>query len=55
MTCGNCAEAVETALLAEPGVQMAHVDLDRGSATVWGIAPLSALKTAVQSAGFQVS
>ena len=55
MTCGNCAEAVETALLAEPGVEMAHVDLNRGSATVWGAAPLSALKTAVQSAGFQVS
>ncbi len=55
MTCGNCAEAVESALLAAPGVEMAHVDLNRGSATVWGIAPLSALKTAVQSAGFQVS
>ncbi len=55
MTCGNCAEAVETALLAEPGVEMARVDLNRGSATVWGIAPLSVLKAAVQSAGFQVS
>ena len=55
MTCGNCAEAVETALLAEPGVEMARVDLDRGSATVWGAVPLSALKAAVQSAGFQVS
>ena len=55
MTCGNCAEAVETALLAEPGVEMARVNLNRGSATVWGIAPLSVLKAAVQSAGFQVS
>ena len=55
MTCGNCAEAVETALLAEPGVEMARVDLNRGSATVWGAAPLSSLKAAVQSAGFQVS
>lgn len=55
MTCGNCAQAVETALLAEPGVEMARVDLERGRATVWGAASLSALETAVQSAGFQVS
>ncbi len=55
MTCGNCAQAVETALLAEPGVRMAHVDLDRARATVRGAAPLSALKAAVQGAGFQVS
>ncbi len=55
MTCGNCAEAVETALLAEPGVELARVDLDRGRATVWGAAPLSSLEAAVQSAGFQVS
>ena len=53
MTCGNCAEAVETALLAEPGVEAARVDLARGSATVWGAAQPGALKAAVQSAGFQ--
>lgn len=53
MTCGNCAEAVETALLAEPGVEMARVDLDRGRATVWGEVAHGTLKTAVQNAGFQ--
>ncbi len=53
MTCGTCAEAVESALLAAPGVEKARVDLDRGSATVWGAAPLGTLRTAVQSAGFQ--
>ncbi|MYA09014.1 MAG: hypothetical protein F4060_13980 [Holophagales bacterium] len=52
MTCGNCADAVETALLAAPGVQAARVDLTGGTATVWGAAAASALREAVQDAGF---
>ena len=52
MTCGNCADAVESALLAAPGVQAARVDLTGGTATVWGAAAASTLRDAVQDAGF---
>ncbi len=52
MTCGNCADAVESALLAAPGVQAARVDLTGGTATVWGAAAASTLREAVQDAGF---
>lgn len=52
MTCGHCAETVESALLAAPGVQAARVDLTGGTATVWGAAAASALREAVQDAGF---
>lgn len=52
MTCGNCADAVESALLAAPGVQAARVDLTGGTATVWGGAAASTLREAVQDAGF---
>lgn len=52
MTCGNCADAVESALLAAPGVQAARVDLSGGTATVWGGAAASTLREAVQDAGF---
>ncbi len=55
MTCNRCATTVETALLAEPGVESARVDLARGRATVWGRAPKTALETAVESAGFRIS
>ncbi len=52
MTCGNCADAVESALLAAPGVQAARVDLPGGTATVWGAVGASTLREAVQDAGF---
>lgn len=52
MTCGNCADAVESALLAAPGVQAARVDLTGGTATVWGAAAAATLREAVQDAGF---
>lgn len=52
MTCGNCADAVESALLAAPGVQAARVDLTGGTATVWGAAAATTLREAVQDAGF---
>lgn len=52
MTCGNCAEAVESALLAAPGVQAARVDLTGGTVTVWGAAAAPVLREAVQDAGF---
>ena len=52
MTCGNCADAVESALLAAPGVHAARVDLTGGTATVWGAAAASTLRDAVQDAGF---
>lgn len=52
MTCGNCADAVESALLAAPGVQAARVDLTGGTATVWGATAASTLREAVQDAGF---
>lgn len=52
MTCGHCAETVESALLAAPGVQAARVDLTGGTATVWGAAAAATLREAVQDAGF---
>ena len=52
MTCGHCVETVESALLASPGVQAARVDLSGGTATIWGAASASALRAAVQDAGF---
>ncbi len=55
MTCGHCAETVESALLAEPGVEMARVDLAEGRVIVWGGASPNALKAAVQGAGFEAS
>lgn len=52
MTCGHCSAAVKRALEAVPGVTSASVDLDAGSATVEGDAPLEALINAVGDEGY---
>ena len=52
MTCGNCADTVESALLAAPGVNAARVDLAGGTATIWGVAAAATVREAVQDAGF---
>ncbi len=52
MTCGNCADTVESALLAAPGVNAARVDLAGGTVTIWGVAAAATLREAVQDAGF---
>jgi len=52
MTCGHCTAAVQRALEAVPGVESASVDLDAGTATVAGNAPVAALIEAVNAEGY---
>ncbi len=56
MTCNGCASTVRQALLAEPGVEAAEVDLQGGRATVQ-IDPvrieMGNLESAVRAAGYQ--
>lgn len=55
MTCGHCSAAVKRALEAVPGVESASVDLEAGSATVTGSAPVDALLKAVADEGYSAS
>lgn len=55
MTCGHCSAAVKRALEAVPGVESASVDLEAGSATVAGSAPVDALLKAVADEGYSAS
>ncbi len=55
MTCSHCSAAVQRALEAVPGVKTATVDLDAGSATVDGDAPLGALVKAVADEGYSAT
>ncbi len=55
MTCDHCRGRVEKALLAVPGTESATVDLARKEATVSGSAEGSALRAAVEKAGFKVA
>jgi copper chaperone len=52
MSCGHCKAAVTTALTAVPGVAAVEVDLSDRSARVDGNAPLAALLTALDQAGY---
>lgn len=54
MTCGGCVRKVESALLAQPGVEGATVEREPGRAIVRGRAPREALIRAVERAGFTV-
>lgn len=55
MTCGGCVRKVESALLAEPGVEGATVEREPGRAIVRGRVSREALVRAVEQAGFRVS
>jgi len=56
MSCSHCTGSVETALRAVDGVTGVSVSLDDGGhAIIRGSAPLSALLSAVESAGFTAS
>jgi copper chaperone len=55
MTCSHCSAAVQRALEAVPGVEVATVDLDAGTASVEGDAPLDALLKAVADEGYRAS
>lgn len=58
MTCGGCVATVTRVLRAVPGVESAEVSLERGEAVVRydaATTPLTALRTAVEDAGFDAS
>ncbi|MFA5568453.1 MAG: heavy-metal-associated domain-containing protein [Trueperaceae bacterium] len=55
MTCGHCQNAVKNALEEVTGVEAAQVDLENGTATVTGVADVSALLAAVQEAGYEAA
>ncbi len=57
MSCNNCVHHVDQALRAVRGVSAVEVDLKNGSAKVTheDTVPLSALVTAVESAGYEAS
>ena len=52
MSCGHCKTAVTTALTSVPGVVNVDVDLAGRTAQVEGNAPLAALLTALDLAGY---
>jgi copper chaperone CopZ len=53
MTCEHCEEAVETALQAVEGVADATADRDAETATIEGAADDTALREAVEEAGYE--
>ncbi|MBO4854220.1 MAG: heavy-metal-associated domain-containing protein [Oscillospiraceae bacterium] len=54
MMCSHCADRVEKALGALPGVEV-RVDLESKTATVTGDASDAALRRAVEDAGYTVT
>lgn len=54
MTCDHCRKRAEKALAAVPGVQSATVDLATNTASIIGQADASALRQAVEKAGYRV-
>lgn len=51
MTCAHCVTSVQRALEAVTGVERAEVDLQSGTAQVYGCAPLNALASAMEATG----
>lgn len=54
MTCGHCRAAVLEEVTALEGVQDADVDLAAGTLTVRGGVPETAVREAVEEAGYEV-
>jgi len=54
MTCGHCAQAVTKAVEALPAVQRAVVDLSAGEVAVEGAADETAVRQAIEDAGYEV-
>ncbi|WP_207460694.1 cation transporter [Azospirillum sp. SYSU D00513] len=54
MTCGHCAQTVTKAVEALPAVERALVDLTAGEVTVEGSAEESAVRKAIEDAGYDV-
>jgi copper chaperone len=52
MSCGHCKATVTAALTSVPGVAAVEVDLSDRTARVDGNAPLAALLTALDQAGY---
>ena len=55
MKCNGCVTAIETALIAKPGVFNVTIDLTNKSATIEATVPASALIEVIRSAGFPAS
>ncbi len=54
MTCGHCAQAVTRAVEALPSVDRALVDLKAGEVSIEGAAEESAIRQAIEDAGYEV-
>jgi copper chaperone len=54
MTCGHCAQTVTKAVEAVPAVGRALVDLKAGQVAVEGNADESAIRQAIEDAGYEV-
>jgi len=54
MTCGHCAQTVTKAVEAIPAVDRALVDLKAGEVTIEGTAEESAIRQAIEDAGYEV-
>jgi copper chaperone len=52
MTCNHCKTSVEKALKSVAGVENAEVNLQAGTAKVYGNAPVDKLVEAVQEEGY---
>eukprot|EP00961_Rhodomonas_salina_P144506 1945855-Rhodomonas_salina.1 len=52
MTCKKCVRRVEKALMAVPGVRVAAVDLEAGTAEVHGEASVAAMVAALEEGGY---
>jgi copper chaperone len=52
MTCGGCAKSVTRAVERVPSVERALVDLETGELTVEGNPDESAVRQAIENAGF---
>ncbi|BAI75837.1 copper chaperone (plasmid) [Azospirillum sp. B510] len=54
MTCGHCAQTVTRAVEALPAVDRASVDLAAGQVAIEGGADESAIRQAIEDAGYEV-
>lgn len=54
MTCGHCAQTVTRAVEAVPAVERALVDLKAGEVSVEGDADETAVRRAIEDAGYDV-